>query len=390
MSFQFCSVGTLYIHLNTFFRYISSTKYRNFQLFCNSFTSSIVTSDSYMASLFDLTLILFISIVFYSIHGQKFDTYDYDAYGKRFAMNEDFAVLASNDYGKFNLIFAPYSATSCTRSIAYASSNEYVYTVAVAPKRAAGQYRFAIIGEILDSSTYPSVMQPSFGSFLVSGCNGSISENRWHWNQSHQENFVLGVDPYGLVAWAINPQKVWLINLESGSRFGVQFFYSIFSSFAPRSIVVDQNQTAHIAGYACTGVFTCQIILLRMWFNPQTGYLYDDHFNVSAQQLPLGNLFTSYARASDLSLDINYDLQQILLGIPYLDTVFVCNYSSGIISPSHNYNFVASFTYHQLGVGFGKSVTWLDNNTIAVLAYSLSTLPWSISQVQVSLYHLLK
>jgi hypothetical protein len=51
---------------------------------------------------------------------------------------------------------------------------------------------------------------------------------------------------------------------------------------------------------------------------------------------------------------------------------------------------VTNFTYNPLGMGFGKYVAWLDNNTIAILIYSLSTLPWSTSQLQVSLCHLIE
>jgi hypothetical protein len=347
--------------------------------------------DFFMASLSSLALILLLFIFFSPIHAQTFDTYDYDAYGQRLAINQYFGVLAGNDFGQFNIFFAPYSSTSCTYSIPYPFTNEYVYSVAIGSKQNGSQLQFSVIGEYTNLAISSPYIQAFFAYYSISTCGGPTpSSYTVNLNQAHQETFVLGVDPYGLVAYAINPTLVLRMEVNLVTGIIVSYSNSLYTSFALRSIVVDQNQTAHFVGYACIGALSCQIILMRMWQDASSGSIWDDSLNVETQQLPLGPLFTSYARASDMSLAINYDLQQLLLGVPYLDTVFVYNYSSGPSSPSHNYDWVTNFTYNPLGMGFGKYVAWLDNNTIAILIYSLSTLPWSTSQLQVSLCHLIE
>lgn len=100
-----------------------------------------------------------------------------------------------------------------------------------------------------------------------------------------------------------------------------------------------------------------------------------------------GTLYSSNNSIDDLSLSINSDYNLLLIGVPHLDQIFIYEYSS---DPNQSYLYYSTLAYHQIGVGFGKSVAWLSNETIAILSYSLSTHSCATSQIQVkhlSIFH---
>ena len=124
-----------------------------------------------------LFLLLLFAIIrsprFHSVHGQSyFDTigsvFNYDAYGIRFAVNEQYSVLIQNDLQQFIVSFAPYSPTSsnCTFGYQY-PGYEFMYMTAVAPNISAGggQMRFVHIGESFQVGRW--VFLKSFFNCLV-------------------------------------------------------------------------------------------------------------------------------------------------------------------------------------------------------------------------------
>ena len=84
--------------------------------------------------------------------GSYFDqigsVYNYDAYGIKFAANDQYSVLIQNDQSQFVISFAPYgpNASNCTFQYQY-PGYEYMYMVAVAKNNSGGQMRFLNIGE---------------------------------------------------------------------------------------------------------------------------------------------------------------------------------------------------------------------------------------------------
>jgi hypothetical protein len=83
---------------------------------------------------------------------------------------------------------------------------------------------------------------------------------------------------------------------------------------------------------------------------------------------------------SMLSISLHEESNMIVVGIPLLDMVVILSVQEKAQPPVINKTHVSS----QIGTFFGKSVAMLDNNTYAVLAQSIPTLPWSSSQVQAS------
>ncbi|CAF1355493.1 unnamed protein product [Didymodactylos carnosus] len=77
-----------------------------------------------------------------------------------------------------------------------------------------------------------------------------------------------------------------------------------------------------------------------------------------------------------MSVDIN-EQNQVLIGISLLDTVVVLSANTTSLTIVGNLN-----RYHS-NTGFGKSVAWIDNTTVAILVYSLAEYPGSSSTVHV-------
>jgi hypothetical protein len=83
-----------------------------------------------------------------------------------------------------------------------------------------------------------------------------------------------------------------------------------------------------------------------------------------------------------MSISLLDEVEQFIIGIPYLDMLLFLSWNH--INASKEPVIVRRYSSSQRGILFGKSVALIDNNTFAVLAYALPTLPWSTSQVQVS------
>ena len=77
-----------------------------------------------------------------------------------------------------------------------------------------------------------------------------------------------------------------------------------------------------------------------------------------------------------MSVSVHEDSQTMIIGRPQIDTVCIVSYRNPI--PELIYTHVSS----KKNIGFGYSVVMLDATTYAVLARSLPTLGWSLSQVQ--------
>jgi hypothetical protein len=83
---------------------------------------------------------------------------------------------------------------------------------------------------------------------------------------------------------------------------------------------------------------------------------------------------------SSMSLSVHTNEQIILVGIPHLNfaAIFYFNKTNNEFELVYEHHFGHTRTF------CGQSVTWIDDDKYAILCLSLSTLPWSISQVQVS------
>ena len=305
------------------------------------------------------------------------DALDYDIYGERLAINEYFGVLADNDLEQFQIFYSIYSSNTCIQSLNYLYFDQYIYSVAVGSRQNASQYYFAYIGEYENMTS-----QTFFGFQTMTNCNVSQGHNIIiNLNEKYQRNSIIGIDPYGTLVFVVSSTQVFCFNINSGLMNELTITFPFPWQYSPRSIVVDEHQIAHTIGYFCQQEFRCYIDFLQISIDSLISTLKYTKQILSNNDIHSGRLFESTSPMTDMSLSMNIDLKIFLVGIPYDNTIYIYNYST-----NGTYSLMSSLTYNQVGAGFGKSVAWLDNETIAILAYSLPTLPWSTSQIQVNIF----
>lgn len=335
-----------------------------------------------MASPITFSLIV-ISLLFNLTFEQTLDPLDYDIYGDRLAVNENLLILTANEQNQFVILYSPYSSNSCIAGLPYSYPSQYVYTVAIGSNQNVNQSYFTYIAEYLNNDTVPPSIQVIFVVQEIRDCGGPADILRIvDLDPAYQRSAIFGMDPSGAVAFVISSTEIIYIEINANISYQTTICAPNISQFSPRAIVVDDNQTAHISGYACITQLVCFLKLITVSFEPLSTVIHCVMPNITIEQPLSGVLLLSTARTSDLSLSINTELGLLLLGVPHENIVYIYDYSFD--SSNLSYTYISSFTSNEKEAGFGKSVAWLDNQTIAVLVYSLSTLPWSTSQVQVS------
>jgi len=322
--------------------------------------------------MFKIFCLCVIYSLLHPVSQQSLDVLDYDIYGERFAMNEYFGVLADNDLEQFQIFYSPYSSNTCIQSLNYLYSDEYIYSVAVG-----SQYYFVYIGE------YENITSQTFFAFqTITNCSVSQNHNvTINLNDKYQRNSIIGIDPDGILVFVVSSTLIFWYNTNSGLMNEFTIIFAVPWQYSPRSIVVDEQQIAHTIGYFCQQELRCYFEFLQISTDSTISSLKYTKQILGNNDIHTGRLFESTNPITDMSLSINIYLKLLIIGVPYEDTIYIYNYSA-----NGTYSYVSSLTYNQGGIGFGKSVAWLDNETIAILAYSLSTFPWSTSQIQVNIF----
>lgn len=86
-----------------------------------------------------------------------------------------------------------------------------------------------------------------------------------------------------------------------------------------------------------------------------------------------------FKRHGLLPLFFHHESKMLIVGIPHLECIYIFSIEKNAL------DLVKNHSSPEKNILFGKSVAMIDVNSYAVLAYSLPTLPWSSSQIQVNL-----
>ncbi|CAF0929545.1 unnamed protein product [Didymodactylos carnosus] len=337
-------------------------------------------------------------------------------YGIKVAANEILLVEAQNDKYAFYLQFAPYDYTppmDC--SITYPFYNEisspyYVYTVGVGKRQTSTQLYFYFIGELTstdsasNNGTFIGIWQ-HFGvnpqkfvnqsSTLLPGaqekfqCQGNYTIY-YSGTLSHQEYLVMAVDQSGLMAYGLSNGYLFLyypFNQTFVSWLGQAIWSD--STFTTRSAVIINSTTKSllVTGYISSNRISYTPVVYLMGLDPKlkphvvTNWTYSSVSGSWQQQSQSGGAVT-YASQYDISIDINDNVQQAIVGIQSINTVYVFAYSSTSLTIVTNTSFGQS-------IGFGKGVCFLQGEPqIAVLVnqYSLDYLR-ALTSSKINLYY---
>ncbi|CAF2998682.1 unnamed protein product [Rotaria sp. Silwood2] len=91
---------------------------------------------------------------------------------------------------------------------------------------------------------------------------------------------------------------------------------------------------------------------------------------------------TNYNQANDMSVAISTTRRMAIVGVPLFDRVFLFNIcSSDSTDDNLQFNLTRMDELSQHNMGFGRSVAWLDNETVAISLLNVADRPWSKSEV---------
>jgi hypothetical protein len=315
---------------------------------------------------------------------------EYDAYGSLLAINEYLAIIAQNDQEQFTIITYPFTNRSEKCILPYdteqheiTSLTRFVYNMAIGAKQNASQLVFSYIDENWQRDVFLTIV---FLEFISTGCVRLVNRTVVNMTDLNmQEHALVGMDPYGKRAYAMGIYYIVCIEIETGVNYKIetkQLFNNqtnVGNLFFPKALVATEGHQILAVGQKFTNLQFLPYLLVLNFVSPFNVILF------SATELSKFNFGPSsidITRYSTMSISFLDQLEWFIIGIPYLDMLLLLswNYTNASKEPVIVRKHISS----QRGILFGKSVALLNNNTFAVLAYTLPTLPWSTSQVQVS------
>ncbi|UJR17742.1 hypothetical protein I4U23_004640 [Adineta vaga] len=95
-------------------------------------------------------------------------------------------------------------------------------------------------------------------------------------------------------------------------------------------------------------------------------------------------LAMTYNRANDMSVSLNPTRQLAFIGLPVINKVVLVNINTSSLDLTKwTMNIIRVDTVAHRLAGFGRSIAWVNDNTVAIAVLEVSNLPWSQSEVWV-------
>ncbi|CAM4786844.1 unnamed protein product [Rotaria magnacalcarata] len=318
------------------------------------------------------------------------DINDYDAYGLKIAVNNILLVESLPNNYEFLIVLAPYNNVTYEQQcfMEYVDVDHYVYSVGVGSD--ANDISFYAVGQIIGSSQYQTgsnidnnIFITFYNSPNAESCL-AVSQVLIDYMSLSEPNFlVMVVHPTGQFALVIAENIVFKYNPFVSSRITTNTSFWPDKSFTPRAADIDTNFTV-VAGIVSNGpssrirasvvVYLIDNNLRQIYSN----WTYEP-FNSSWQSQLTFSGTNDWSVKYSMSVDINnFDPTLVLVGVPYLNTVF-----HFVISGSGTILTLSSQIDNGNSIGFGKGVAWLASDQAAILAnrYTSTFSLWLSSQI---------
>ncbi|CAF4478264.1 unnamed protein product [Rotaria socialis] len=318
------------------------------------------------------------------------DINDYDAYGLKIAANNILLVESLPNNYEFLIVLAPYNNVTYEQQcfIAYVDEDHYVYSVGVGSD--ANDISFYAVGQIIGASQYQTdsnIDNNTFITFYNSYDNESClttSQVLIDYMSLSEPNFlVMVVHPTGQFALVIAENTVFKYNPFVSSRITTNTSFWPDTSFTPRAADITTNFTV-VAGLVSNGPSSrirAQVIVYLIDNNLSqiySNWTYEPLNSSWQSQLTFSGT-ANWSVKYSMSVDINnFDPTRVLVGVPYLNTVF-----QFVISGNGTILTLSSQIDNGNSVGFGKGVAWLASDQAAILAnrYTSTFSLWLSSQI---------
>ncbi|CAM4882296.1 unnamed protein product [Rotaria socialis] len=336
------------------------------------------------------------------------DKSSYEAYGLKIAGNDVLLVESLPSQAAFLLRLAPFD-TSLTCIVSYNTSDQYVYSAAVARSMQNNDtIRFVFIGidtvtnaPFIGSLNYAGKDAGAYAAAVNSAQRNNISCSAWNtknydihsFNQFlHDEDningnldfFVVDVEPLGQYAYAFTQSFILLYNLET-KNVSIQLGNLTWpdSSFLPRAVDINHDLFVVVLGYVGDeniGFTPCAYLMNRSgsnWTVTDT-WIYVPPTSTSWQASLTNWDANSYSPKYDLSVCFNDQQSQVLLGVQITNSFLLLNIDKA------SKKFVLPFQLYSNGkaIGMGKALGWLNSDIAVILVntYSLNYV-WSASKI---------
>ncbi|CAF4148627.1 unnamed protein product, partial [Adineta steineri] len=316
-----------------------------------------------------------------------YDTSDDNAHGVRIAGNDQFIVYGMNLAMGFDITFGPFvPLTDCV--YVNQSRDFYIYSLDVVfnnDNNTSDQlFTFVQISEQMSTqNVYFSIITGN-KSLCINGTISTVSiRDTLIWNGTHQEYMLLKVVPSQKYACVFADSFALMFDIVNNEIIELTDSYTFFSypyPIIPHTIDVTDTYVIGVA-YATSFVnpniaiviaFLCELQPFRA-INYTTVYS-----NLFYQTVPLA---TTYNIANQMSIAINNERQMAVFGFPLFSVVLLFNINTTSTNTSQwNINLMRT-DFGPPNSGFGQSVAWIDDKTVAILLYSINARSRSQSEV---------
>ncbi|UJR29531.1 hypothetical protein I4U23_010748 [Adineta vaga] len=305
---------------------------------------------------------------------------DNSAHGVRCSGNDQFIVVAFNSFQCFMLYFYN-NKSSIQMRIDYPYTNIYVYSLDIIstadnesfPKT----YIFAYICESIELRH--ALFMRSNVTLFSNGKYNIKSQGNFILYEAHQEYLFLKTDPSQLYMYVFASRHIHI-------------FDPVSSTFTSYVNMTKASLSFHVTGVDITATYA---ICVGLYIAPKMPY----YSTYAAKLLLLGSmdflngitlhstLFVTaqaffYNRNNDISVAVNHRRHLAIIGLPVANTVVLLKINATLPNPDDwNLNIVRNEVGPMHCTGFGRSVVWINDTTVAVVVLIVPNRPWSQSEV---------
>ena len=304
-----------------------------------------------------------------------------DAHGLRMALNDNFVVAAFNHENKYHIRFLSTNKDiECI--IPYKDPEFYVYSLCVLKKKKQSEtFSFVQISE--NATSNDAIL--SWVTFTLENCNSSSPVTTFDntvWKTGHKESMILEVDPQEKYAYVFADSFILSYDLSTNEVRYNRTFYAFDKIVIPTAVDLT-NEWAFMIGYTPSA---------RSEFGYPHFYIVDLLSKNLLECNHSDNKFLSfistqniYSQNHGISISIDPSENLLAMGVSVVNQVYIfetshvkyCSFKSiDNIQPASHLN--------TIGIGFGRSVAWLDNRgTLAVLVHNFKNQVQPKSEIHV-------
>ena len=282
------------------------------------------------------------------------DWNSFDAYGVKLVANDIVVVQARNKDAQFVLQFGPFITSNLTLPcyVDYVAvgldENSFIYSIVI-PKQYLKDASVVFIGENNDYSTSP---YPFVGHLRVNSSCQATYALQFFVTQSHNEFFVIGIDPTGEVAYGFASTFAFSYYLQAHSITYLQPWP--ISNFMPRAVDLGNDDVAVIAGFHSQTQNTCKPLVYMLKLNLSSLSVLDEWDYVPSNSSWQANALcidaAKFTTKHVMSVAIHPNTSQLLVGVPSMNIVFWFHMSTNLT--------IAAYRENGNQRGYGQSLGW--------------------------------